>query len=488
MFKSSFIVMGINTLSRILGLLREILIANIYGSTGITDAYFASARISNFFTTLLGEGALGTVFIPLYTEKKEKEGIESANEFVYSILSLVFNFTIFISLVTIIFSKPILKYIIGFEDKFRIETSNILLKIMASYIIFIALSGVVASFLNNYKKFLISTSTSIVFNTTIIIGTIISKKIGGIYIVATSFLLSGFFQLLIQIPSFLFIIKRLRYHINFSDEYVKNFFKLMLPTLIGIFGYQINEIIDTNFAASLKVGTISAINYASRLYLLPVGIFAVSLSVVIFPKLSSSVVKKDKIIEHLLFARGLNMLSFLIVPSIVGLFFYSNEIIYLIFGNGKLDENGVIVTSEILKCYSIGLIFFSTNHLLTRTHYVHKNRKTPVIASFIAIALNITLDYLLYKRYAHIGLTLATSISAMLNYFILIVSIKIKYIDYNIINYIIFMIKSIVASAICLFISSYMSNIILKLFVFILTYMSLWSYEFYNKKLKLFDN
>lgn len=488
MFKSSFIVMGINTLSRILGLFREILIANIYGSTGLTDAYFASTRISNFFTTLLGEGSLGTVFIPLYTEKKEKEGIESANEFVYSILSLVFNFTVCIALVTIIFSKPILKYIIGFKDEFRIETANILLKIMASYIIFIALSGVVASFLNNYKKFFVSTSTSIVFNTTIIIGTLISKRSGGIYVVAVSFLLSGFFQLLIQIPSFLLIIKKIRYSIDFSDEYVKSFFKLMLPTLIGIFGYQINEIVDTNFAASLKVGTISAINYASRLYLLPVGIFAVSLSVVIFPQLSSSVVKNDKKNEHLLFSRGLNMLSFLIVPSIVGLFFYSKEIVYLIFGHGKLDANGVMVTSEILKCYAIGLMFFSTNHLLTRTHYVHKNRKTPVIASFIAIALNITLDYLLYKRYAHIGLTLATSISAMLNYLILIVSIKIKYIDYSIVRYMIFILKSIVASAICLFISSYMSNIILKLFVFMVTYLLLWSYEFYSKKSKVFDN
>ena len=262
----------------------------------------------------------------------------------------------------------------------------------------------------------------------------------------------------------------------------------MLPTLIGIFGYQINEIVDTNFAASLKVGTISAINYASRLYLLPVGIFAVSLSVVIFPQLSSSVVKNDKKNEHLLFSRGLNMLSFLIVPSIVGLFFYSKEIVYLIFGHGKLDVNGVMVTSEILKCYAIGLMFFSTNHLLTRTHYVHKNRKTPVIASFIAISLNITLDYLLYKRYAHIGLTLATSISAMLNYLILIVSIKIKYIDYSIVKYMIFILKSIVASAICLFISSYMSNIILKLFVFMVTYLLLWSYEFYSKKSKVFDN
>ncbi|WP_068267663.1 murein biosynthesis integral membrane protein MurJ [Caviibacter abscessus] len=487
MFKSSFIVMGINTLSRILGLIREILIANLYGLTGATDAYFASSRISNFFTTLLGEGSLGTVFIPLYTEKKEKLGVDKANEFVYSIITLVFNFTVCISLLTIIFSRPILKYIIGFHNDSRMETANILLKIMASYLIFIALSGVLASFLNNYKKFFISTLTGVVFNLTIIIGTILSKFKGGIYTLAISFLISGILQFVIQVPSFIKIIKNVKLKIDFNDIYVKNFFKLMIPTLIGIFGYQINEIVDTNFASSLKIGTISAINYASRLYLLPVGIFAISLSVVIFPQLSSAVVKKNKKAELLLFTRGLNLLTFLIIPSVIGLFFYSKDIITLIFGSGKLGKEGIQITTEILKCYALGLVFFSTNHLLTRTHYVHKNRKLPVIASFVAIGLNILLDYLLYKKYTHIGLTLATSISAMLNYLILLTSIKIKYVDYNILKYLFFIVKSLIASFVCLFVSSYFSNIIIKLLVFSTVYFILWSYPLYKKKINIFD-
>lgn len=487
MFKSSFVVMGINTLSRILGLIREILIANIYGSTGVTDAYFASSRISNFFTTLLGEGSLGTVFIPLYTEKKEKQGVDKANEFVYSIVTLVFNFTVCISLLTIIFSKPILKYIIGFNNDSRMETANILLKIMASYLIFIALSGVLASFLNNYKKFFVSTLTGVIFNITIILGTVISKFKGGIYTLAISFLISGILQFAIQVPSFMKIIKQFKLKIDFSDIYVKNFFKLMIPTLVGIFAYQINEMVDTNFASSLKIGTISAINYASRLYLLPVGIFAISLSVVIFPQLSSAVIKKNKEHELLLFTRGLNMLTFLIIPSIVALFFYSKDIITLIFGHGKLNAEGIRVTAEILKCYALGLLFFSTNHLLTRTHYVHKDRKLPVIASFMSIGLNIFLDYLLYKKYAHIGLTMATSISAMLNYFILITSIKIKYINYDIMKYIIFIVKTVIISLICLNISNYFSHIIIKIIIFSIIYFIMWSYSIITRRVKIFD-
>lgn len=479
--------MGINMLSRILGLIREVLVAYFYGSTGLTDAYFASAKISNFFTTLLGEGSLGTVFIPLYTEKKEKLGVDKANEFVYSITNLVFNFTLTASIITIIFSRFILKYFIGFEDTVRMETANILLKIMSGYLIFIALSGVLASFLNNHKKFIVSTSTALVFNLTIIIGTLISYKTIGIYGLGISFLLSGIFQFLIQVPSFLKIIKKYKFLINLNDPYVKEFFRLMFPTLIGIFGYQVNELIDTNFAAYLKVGTISAINYASRLYLLPVGVFAISLSVVIFPSLSIAVVKNNAKLEKSIFTKGMNMLVFLIIPSLIALFFFSQDIIKLIFGYGKFNKNSIIITSEILKCYSLGLLFFSTNHLLTRAHYVHKNRKIPVIASFISIAINILLDYLLYKRYAHMGITLATSISAMFNYLILFYSVKKQYIDFSIIKYVLFLIKTLIISLICAFVAKFMPNIFIKIFCFITIYFILWSYDIITKKSKIFD-
>ena len=487
MFKSGFIVMGINMLSRILGLIREILVAYFYGSTGLTDAYFASAKISNFFTTLLGEGSLGTVFIPLYTEKKEKLGVKSANDFVYSIMNLVFNFTLTTSIITIIFSKFILKYLIGFTDTQRMQTANILLKIMAGYLIFIALSGVIASFLNNHKKFIVSTSTALVFNITIITGTLLSYKTIGIVGLAISFLLSGVFQFLIQVPSFIKIIKTYKFMINIKDPYVKEFFRLMFPTLIGIFGYQINELVDTNFAAYLKVGTISAINYASRLYLLPVGVFAISLSVVIFPSLSLAVVKENTNLEKSIFTKGLNMLVFLIIPSLVALFFFSNDIIKLIFGYGKFNKNSILMTSEILKCYSLGLLFFSTNHLLTRAHYVHKNRKIPVIASFISIAINIFLDYMLYKNYAHVGITLATTCSAMINFLILFVSVKIQYIDFSLKKYLIFTGKALIFSLICVKVSSYLHNIFLKLIVFSLIYFILWGYDLITKKNKIFN-
>lgn len=320
MFKSSFIVMIINMLSRILGLIREMIIGSVFGATGMTDAYVSATKIPNFFTTLFGEGSLGTVFIPIYNRGIEEEGKERTDDFVFSLLNLIVAFTSTLSVIMIFFSKQILKVTTGFNDPKRFDAANNLLKIVAFYFLFIALSGVVSSLLNNYKKFAVSASMGIVFNLTIIIGTLLLKNRMGIYGLGVAYLFSGVFQLVIMLPQFFQIMKKYKFILNLKDEYVKEMFVLMVPTLVGIFGYQINEIVDNRFATSLPAGTASALNYASRLYLLPIGVFAISLAVVIFPTLSKAVVKNDSRTVKRVVHQGLYMLSFLIVPSSVILF------------------------------------------------------------------------------------------------------------------------------------------------------------------------
>jgi len=175
--------------------------------------------------------------------------------------------------------------------------------------------------------------------------------------------------------------KTYKFTFNLKDEYVIEMFKLMIPTLIGIFGYQINEIIDNRFATMLPAGTASALNYASRLYLLPIGVFAISLAVVIFPTLSKAVVKNNMKTVRRVVHQGLYMLAFLIVPSSVVLFGYAQEIVTLIYKRGHFSEKSVVITSETLQFYAIGLLFFSTIHLLTRSHYVYKDSTIPVIST-----------------------------------------------------------------------------------------------------------
>ena len=472
MFKSSFIVMIINMLSRILGLIREMIIGSVFGATGMTDAYVSATKIPNFFTTLFGEGSLGTVFIPIYNRGIEEEGKERTDDFVFSLLNLIVAFTSTLSVIMIFFSKQILKVTTGFNDPKRFDAANNLLKIVAFYFL-------LSSLLNNYKKFAVSASMGIVFNLTIIIGTLLLKNRMGIYGLGVAYLFSGVFQLVIMLPQFFQIMKKYKFILNLKDEYVKEMFVLMVPTLVGIFGYQINEIVDNRFATSLPAGTASALNYASRLYLLPIGVFAISLAVVIFPTLSKAVVKNDSRTVKRVVHQGLYMLSFLIVPSSVILFGYAKEIVRLVYERGKFNAAAVKVTSETLQFYALGLLFFSTIHLLTRSHYVYKDRKTPVISSFTAIFTNIVLDALLYKQYRHVGLTFATSFSAMVNFIILYISLNKKYVKLRNLKYIAILGVTFVTSMISYWGSSVIKfqnkyGIVVNLIMFAIIYLIIW--------------
>lgn len=481
MFKSSFIVMVINMLSRILGLVREMIIGSVFGASGMTDAYVSATKIPNFFTTLFGEGSLGTVFIPIYNRGLEEKGKEKTDEFVFSLLNLIIAFTSTMSVIMILFSKQILKITTGFADPERFEAANGLLKIVAFYFLFIALSGVVSSLLNNYKKFAVAASMGIVFNLVIIVGTLLLKNKMGIYGLGVAYLLSGVFQLLMMLPQFFQIMKTYKFVFNLKDPYVKEMFVLMVPTLIGIFGYQINEIVDNRFATMLPAGTASALNYASRLYLLPIGVFAISLSVVIFPTLSRAVVKNKRKKVRKVVQEGLAMLAFLIVPSSVILFGYAREIVTLVYKRGHFSNKAVTLTSETLQFYALGLLFFSTIHLLTRSHYVYKDRKLPVISSFIGIFTNILLDFLLYKQYRHVGLTFATSFAAMINFLILFVSLQRRYVRINVLKYIAILVISLGGSLLSFTISKLVKvsflgslGIVVNLLVFLIIYLLIW--------------
>lgn len=332
----------------------------------------------------------------------------------------------------------------------------------------------------------------IVFNLTIIIGTIILGKKMGIYGLGISYLLSGVLQLAIMLPDFFKIMKTYKFTFNLNDKYVVEMFKLMVPTLIGIFGYQINEIIDNRFATKLSAGTASALNYASRLYLLPIGVFAISLSVVIFPTLSQAVVKNERKKVKRVVEQGLNMLSFLIVPSTVILYGYAREIVTLIYKRGNFSDKNVIVTTETLQFYALGLLFFSTIHLLTRSHYVYKDRTLPVISSFISIGCNILLDNLLYKQYAHKGLTFATSFAAFVNFIILFISLNKRHIKINNLKYIVSLIVASSFSMAAFHVSRYINiarlgkfGILVNVLVFAAVYLFLWGIIFAIKRMLL---
>lgn len=486
MFRSGLLVMIITMVSRVLGLVRAGIIAYYFGASAMTDAFFSAFKISNFFRQLLGEGALGSSFIPLYNERVESEGEENSKQFIYSILNLLFIFSTIVTILMIIFSQGIIDGIVsGFPDETKIIASR-LLKIMSVYFVFISLSGMVCAILNNFKQFAVPASTSIFFNLAIILASMYFGKTYGIDALAYGVVIGGLFQLLVVLPAFFKIMKGYSFKIDWKDPYLKKIFIMICPMLVGIVARQVNTIVDQMFASYLAEGGVSALENATRLYLLPVGVFGVSISTVIFPALSKAMSKNDLDGATDNIVKGLNILLFLIIPSTAVLTFYAPEVIRLTLSYGKFDEEAVRVTSQALLYYSLGLYFYTAIYLMTRAFYSVKNSKYPVKFSIISIVINIVLNFLLIKSMAYRGLALSTSIASGVNFFLLLIVFRRKYINFSLKKSYIFFIKTFVITAIALIASYKIDNTIIKLVVFSAVYMLFWAKSLLKNKMEVF--
>ena len=486
MFKSGIFVMLITLISRVLGLARSVVVAYYFGASAGTDAFFSAFKISNFFRQLLGEGALGTSFIPMYNEKVEKDGEEEGKKFIFSILNIVFIFSVIVSLIMIIFSDEIIGIIVnGFPAETKAIASD-LLKIMSCYFIFISLSGMICAILNNFKYFVIPASTSIFFNLAILGGAIFFGKDYGIKAMAYGVLFGGFLQFIIVLPNFFFIVGMYKFKINFKDKYLHRIFYLMIPMLVGIVARQFNTIVDQFFASYLETGGVSALENATRIYNLPIGVFGISISTVIYPTLSRKIVNKNFTAVEDDIKKGLNILLFLVIPSTIVLTVYSTDIVKLIFEYGQFSKRAVEITSDSLFYYSIGLYFYTAIHLMTRAFYGMKNSRDPVKFSVLSIGINVILNALFINILQYKGLALSTSIAAMVNFSLLLYTFRKKYIKINLNSVILFLVKVLVSSAIAVGASFYIKNIIIKLVVFSAVYMALWGYTLYKRKLEAF--
>lgn len=486
MFRSGLLVMIITMVSRVLGLVRAGIIAYYFGASAMTDAFFSAFKISNFFRQLLGEGALGSSFIPLYNERVESEGEENSKQFIYSILNLLFVFSTIVTILMIIFSQGIIDGIVsGFPDETKIIASR-LLKIMSVYFVFISLSGMVCAILNNFKQFAVPASTSIFFNLAIILASMYFGKTYGIDALAYGVVIGGLFQFLVVLPAFFKIMKGYSFKIDWKDPYLKKIFIMICPMLIGIVARQVNTIVDQMFASYLAEGGVSALENATRLYLLPVGVFGVSISTVIFPALSKAMSKNDLDGATDNIVKGLNILLFLIIPSTAVLTFYAPEVIRLTLSYGKFDEEAVRVTSQALLYYSLGLYFYTAIYLMTRAFYSVKNSKYPVKFSIISIVINIVLNFLLIKSMAYRGLALSTSIASGVNFFLLLIVFRRKYINFSLKKTYIFFIKTFIITAIALIASYKIDNTIIKLVVFSAVYMLFWAKSLLKNKMEVF--
>ncbi len=413
-------------ISRILGLLRDIVMTNYFGTTSIADAFRVAFQIPNFLRRLFGEGALSAAFIPIYSDIGIKKGREYQIRFAINVVSLLTIFLIILCILGIFLAPFLVKVIApGLDDVTQALTIK-LARLLFPYLFLIGISSTLISILNSHDMFFIPGLSSAFLN----IGMIGSL---GIYILINDsstmqekifywsygVLLGGLLQTIINFPLLKKLGYRVKLNLNTQSEALKAVWQRLIPGAIGIAVRQINLIVDVMLASLLATGSIAALGYGNRLMQLPMGIFGVAAGVAVLPLFSRFVSLQDwkRLSESLKFS--IISLSFIMLPITALTAGLGKDLIRLFFLRGAFDLNSVEMTYKALLFYSLGIFFYSMNRLIIPVFYANKDTKTPVKVSAVVVVINIILNLILMQFMAHAGLALATSISAAIQFLIL---------------------------------------------------------------------
>lgn len=422
------IVGGATVLSRILGYIRDAAVAYVFGAGMYADAFFMAFRISNLLRRLVGEGALTSTFIPIFTEEMGERSKEATRDLVSSVFTIFAIILVVLTLLGVIFSREIVLLMSpGFAtDAVKFSLTVDLTRLMFPYMIFIGLMAIAMGVLNSYRHFAAPAIAPVFFNIAIIlcIFAVVPFLETPIYAVAIGVLLGGFLQLFIQIPYLkkFGMVPKPRFH--FRDEAIKKIFILMGPAAFGMGVYQLNNFVILWFSSHLAEGSVSYLYYAGRLMELPLGVFGVAVSTAALPSLSEHVAKKDWEGFRSSLSFALRIVNFVTIPATVGLFVLSYPITEVLFMRGEFGAEASAGTAVALYYYALGLVPVSTSRILTSVFYSVKDTATPVWIAFFAFLANAVFCFILVGPMGHAGLALATSLSSAVNMVALLLVLK----------------------------------------------------------------
>jgi len=402
--------------SRVLGLVRDMVIATFFGASKYTDAFFMAYAIPNLFRALFAEGALSSAFVPILSEKMHND-ITDANTYLTDLMLVLSFFTFSIVFIFILFSDiGILIFIPGYADDAEVlNAASGMLRIVMPYLFLVSLCGLLSGYLNVLGSYYIPLSSTAVLNISMIVAVIIGGYTGGnVYCLAWGVFAGGFLQLF-YIVIFAHI-KGFRFRRKKKiDEMVIKTFKLIIPSIGGVGINQLNFTIGRIIASFLAQGSISYLYYASRLFQFPLGVFSIALSTVSLSEISNSYSRNDKENVGLLIDKSVLAILAIIIPATIGLFILSPDIIKLVFEYNSFSAIDTQATASALKMYAIGLICYSFVNLFTKVYHSSKDTLTPVKYAFISFLLNIGLNLVFINFMDHAGIALASSISAGVN-------------------------------------------------------------------------
>ena len=410
--------------SRILGLIREQVMAVLFGAGYYMDAFVVAFRIPNLLRDLFAEGALSTAFVTVFTDYDQKKGPEATWRLANNVL---LTLTLLLSLITLlgmIFSDEIIRIMAPDFGRIqgKIALTRLLTNIMFPFLILISSAAVVMGILNTKGRFFIPAMASTFFNLGSIVGGVLcawwAPSFGQPPIVgmAVGTLIGGFLQLAVQLPS----LKRSgfswRPHLSLKDEGLRRIMVLMIPAVIGLSATQINMFIMTNFAARCAQGSVSWLNYAFRLMQFPIGIFGVAISIATLPVIARQASQGDMGALKTTYVSSLTMAFLMTVPASFGLAFLAKPIIRLLFEHGRFNAQDTIHTAEALIYYAVGLFAYSSVRITVPVFYALNDTKYPVIGSFLAVVSNVVFISLTLDIFQHKAIAFSMSITMIFNF------------------------------------------------------------------------
>ncbi|MFT5176642.1 MAG: putative peptidoglycan lipid II flippase [Gammaproteobacteria bacterium] len=411
---------GANTLlSRILGFVRDVVIAATFGAGSQADAFFVAFRIPNLFRRLFAEGAFSQAFVPVLSAERSQNGDEAVRDLaahVAGALSIVLAVFTVIGVV----AAPLLVWMFapGFHDQGdKFDLTVQMLRICFPYLLFISLTSLSAAILNTYGRFAIPAFTPVLLNVCLIAATVLiaPRLAQPVLALAAGVFVAGIAQLLFQLPFLLQIGMLVRPRWSLAHAGMRKVATLIVPALFGVSVTQINILVNTLIASFLAAGSVSWLYYSDRIVEFPLGVFGIALATVILPKLSREHASGDPRVFSQTLDWALRLVCVLSIPAAVGIALLAGPMLCTLFQYGAFTVRDVDLASASLMAFALGLPGFVGVKVLATGYFSRQDMRTPVRIAAIAVLANLGINLLLVGSLAHAGLALGTAGAALLN-------------------------------------------------------------------------
>jgi putative peptidoglycan lipid II flippase len=425
LMRSSLIVGAATMTSRVLGLVRDVVLAALLGAAANADAFFVAFKIPNFLRRLFAEGAFAQAFVPVLADTREQGGMAAVRELTDRIAGALGGVLLLLTAITIV-ASPLVATVFapGFtRDPAKLALTADLIKLTFPYLLLISLTGFAGAILNSYGRFAVPAFTPVLLNLSLIgFALVLAPTMAEPTVaLALGVLCAGLLQLLFQVPALTTIQMLPRPRWDWSHPGVRRVMTLMVPALFGVSVSQINLLLDTVLASLLPDGSVSWLYYSDRLTELPLGVFAIAIATVILPTLSALKAREDEQSFRETLSWAVRSVLLIAMPATLALCILAGPILVTLFHYGAFTAADVVMARWSLWAYTLGLTAFMLVKVLAPGFYAREDMKTPVRIGIIAMISNMVLNpifvfpLLWTMNIGHVGLALATSASAWIN-------------------------------------------------------------------------